>query len=165
MDSTYDCKTRQNATLTGQDRQGRKTSTTTTKTNEKALQGENIRSRVFHSVSVRTFTERHKQTHSTNRKARLEPARRDLQKLAQRVFPPWRPTLTSRIVSSPVSWSLWKCSDFDLLSFYKGLGRKIFTQISFRMVLFSLVKVKRKRKYFNFLVHLTFKAEILFKVD
>ena len=29
-------------------------------------------------------------------------------------------------------------SDFDLLSFYKGLGRKIFTQISLRMVLFSV---------------------------
>ena len=86
MDSTYDCKTRQNATLTGQDRQGRKT--TTTKTNEKALQGENIRTRVFHSVSVGTFTERHKQTQSTNRKAPLEPARRDLQKLAQSVFQP-----------------------------------------------------------------------------
>ena len=27
---------------------------------------------------------------------------------------------------------------FDLLSFYKGLGRKIFTQISLRMVLFSV---------------------------
>ena len=90
MHSTYDCKTRQNATLTGQDRQGRKTTTTTTTTttNKKALQGENIRPRVFHSVSVRTFTERHKQTQSTNRKARLKPAIRDVQKLAQSVFPP-----------------------------------------------------------------------------
>ena len=26
-----------------------------------------------------------------------------------------------------VSWSFRKCSDFDLLSFFKGLGRKIFT--------------------------------------
>ena len=45
--------------------------------------------RVFHSVSVRTLTERHKQTQSanswltqsTNRKARLKPLIRDAQKL------------------------------------------------------------------------------------
>ena len=99
--------------------------------------------RVFHSVSVRTLTERHKKkTQSTNRKARLEPAIKDAQTIAQNVFPPRRPTLTSRslqsICAATFSWILWKCSDLDLLSFYKGLGRKIFTQISFRMVLFSV---------------------------
>ena len=97
--------------------------------------------RVFHSVSVRTLTERHKKTQSTNRKARLEPEIRDAQTIAQNVFPT-RPTLTSRslqsICAATFSWILWKCSYFDLLSFYKGLGRKIFTQISFRMVLFSV---------------------------
>ena len=83
-----------------------------------------------------------KKTQSTNRKARLEPAIKDAQTIAQNVFPPRRPTLTSRslqsICAATFSWILWKCSDLDLLSFYKGLGRKIFTQISFRMVLFSV---------------------------
>ena len=41
-------------------------------------------------------------------------------------------------ISKTFSWSLRKCSDFDLLSLYKGMGRKTFTQISFRMVLFSV---------------------------
>ena len=34
--------------------------------------------------------------------------------------------------------SLRKCSDFDHISFYKGLGRKIFVQISLRLVPFSV---------------------------
>ena len=38
-----------------------------------------IAPRVFHSVSVRTLTERHKQTQAM-----------DAQKLAQNVFPPWK---------------------------------------------------------------------------
>ena len=63
------------------------------------------------------------------------------------------------------SWSLRKCSDFDLLSFYKGLGRKIFTQISLRMVLFSvLVKVKWQKKicqFFWFIWPLSFAVDLL----
>ena len=39
-------------------------------------------------------------TQSTNRKSRLEPAIRDAQKLSQNIFPPWRPTLTSRSLQS-----------------------------------------------------------------
>ena len=45
---------------------------------------------VFHSVSVRTLTGRDKQTQAI----------RDAQKLAQNVFPPERPTLTSRSLQS-----------------------------------------------------------------
>ena len=91
--------------------------------------------RVFHSVLVRTLTERDKQTQAIG----------DAQKLAQNVFPPRKTNIN--VTQSPVyhaaisetfSWSFRKCSDFDLLSFYKGLGRKIFTQISLRMVLFSV---------------------------
>ena len=52
------------------------------------------------SLGVRTLTERHKPTQSTDRKARPEPAIRDAQKLAQNVFPPWRPKLTSRSLQS-----------------------------------------------------------------
>ena len=46
--------------------------------------------RVFHSVSVRTLTERDKQTQAI----------RDAQKLAENVFPPWKPTLTSHSLQS-----------------------------------------------------------------
>ena len=46
--------------------------------------------RVFHSVSVRALTERDKQTQAV----------RNAQKLAQNVFPPWWPTLTSRSLQS-----------------------------------------------------------------
>ena len=46
--------------------------------------------RVFHSVSARTLTERDKQTQAI----------RDAQKLAQKVFRPERPTLTSRSLQS-----------------------------------------------------------------
>ena len=46
--------------------------------------------RVFHSVSVRTLTEQDKQTQAI----------RDAQKLAQNVFRPERPTLTSRSLQS-----------------------------------------------------------------
>ena len=49
-----------------------------------ALQGANVRTSC---ISLRTPN---KQTQSTHRKARLEPAIRDAQKLAQNVFPPWR---------------------------------------------------------------------------
>ena len=46
--------------------------------------------RVFHSVSVRTLTERDKQTQAI----------RDTQKLAQNVFPPWKTNIESHVVSS-----------------------------------------------------------------
>ena len=46
--------------------------------------------RVFHSVSVRALTERDKQTQAV----------RNAQKLAQNVFPPWWPTLTSHSLQS-----------------------------------------------------------------
>ena len=46
----------------------------------------------FHSVSAKTLsvTNKHSRTRPTHKKARLEPAIRDAQKLAQNVFPPWR---------------------------------------------------------------------------
>ena len=45
----------------------------------------------FHSVSAKTLsvTNKHSRTRSTHKKARLEPAIIDAQKLAQNVFPPW----------------------------------------------------------------------------
>ena len=66
--------------------------------------------RVFHSVAVRTLTEQHRTTQTnkvTNRKASLEPATRDAQKLTQNVFPPWSCKLNKadqhwrRVVSTP----------------------------------------------------------------
>ena len=52
----------------------------------------------------------------------------------------WRHVVSSlsAAISETFSWSFRKCSDFDLLSFYEGLGRKIFTQITLGMVLFSV---------------------------
>lgn len=128
------------------------------KTNKKRLYKEQtFVPRVFHSVSTRviiglnqnshrtTQTQTNAEwqtweTHSTNRKACLEPAIRDAQKLVQIVFPPWRPTLTSRSLQSIARpfQSLQKCSYFDLLPFYERLGRKLFTQIPLTMVLFSV---------------------------
>ena len=109
------------------------------KNNKKSLYKEQtFAPRVFHLVSVRTLTERDKQTQAI----------RDAQKLAQNVFPRWKTNIDVTLftwspvyhaaISETFSWSFRKCSDFDLLSFYKGLGRKIFTQTSLRMVLFSV---------------------------
>ena len=69
-----------------------------TTTNKNALQ-ENVRTSWI-SFSLSQNSHRTTQTQSTNRKARIEPVIRDAQKLAQNVFPPWRPTLTSRNVQS-----------------------------------------------------------------
>ena len=107
---------------------------TTTKTKKSLYEEQTFAPCVFHSVSVRNLTERDKQAQAI----------RDAQKLAQNVFLPWKTNIDGIVsslyaaISEKFSWSLRKCSDFDLLSFYKGLGRKIFTQFSFRMVLFSV---------------------------
>ena len=74
--------------------------TTTTKTNKKPLQEANVCSSCISFSLSQLSTERHKQTQPTNRKARLEHAIRDAQNLAQNVFPPIRPTLTSRSLQS-----------------------------------------------------------------
>ena len=71
---------------------------TTTTTNKNALQ-ENVRTSWI-SFSLSQNSHRTTQTQSTNRKARIEPVIRDAQKFAQNVFPPWRPTLTSRSLQS-----------------------------------------------------------------
>ena len=121
------------------------------KTNQKRLYKEQtFVPRVFHSVSTRAIIGLNQNSHRTTQtqtnvewqtwETRLEPAIRDAQKLVQIVFPPWRPTLTSRSLQSIARpfQSLQKCSDFDLLPFYERLGRKLFTQIPLRMVLFSV---------------------------
>ena len=69
---------------------------------------------------------------------------RDAQKLAQNVFQPWRPTLTSRSLQS-IARQFQKrfrevFENARILIFYISMKdwEKIFTQISFRMVLFSV---------------------------
>ena len=69
---------------------------------------------------------------------------RDAQKLTQNVFQPWRPTLTSRSLQS-IARQFQKrfrevFENARILIFYISIKdwEKIFTQISFRMVLFSV---------------------------
>ena len=69
--------------------------------NKRLYKEQTFAPRVFHSVSGSQNSHRTTQTNAVNRqKTRPEPAIRDAQKLAQNVFPPWRPTLTSRSLQS-----------------------------------------------------------------
>ena len=81
------------------------TTTTKTKTKKKALQGENV------CTSCISFS-----LSENSHKTRLEAAVRDAQTIAQTVFPPRRPTLTSRslqsICAATFSWILWKLPNF-----------------------------------------------------
>ena len=66
-----------------------------------------------------------KQTQSTHRKARLEPAIRDAQKLAQNVFPPW---IAKHTFHTRSAWSFWiifrlKLIVVRLVSGFPGLVR------------------------------------------
>ena len=64
--------------------------------NKNASQGANVPTSC---ISFRTPANKPSQTQSTHRKARLEPAIRDAQKVAQNVFPPWtpEPPVTARV--------------------------------------------------------------------
>ena len=106
--------------------------------------------RVFHSVSVRTLTERHKQTQSTDAvnkqksppwacdKGCAEACVERFSALKTNIDVTQSAPVHREAISETSSWNLRKCSDFDLSFFYKGLGRKIFTQISLEMVLSSV---------------------------
>ena len=58
---------------------------------------------------IHDFTQNssNKQTQSTHRKSRLEPAIRDAQKLTQNVFPPWRPLGCQGVAARYWRHSLW----------------------------------------------------------
>ena len=86
----------------------------------------------FHSVSVRTLSVRnkHSRTQSTHRRARLEPAIRDAQKLTQNIFSPCTSVGIDNKASKPIISSyfiraidqiFWKLSPywaFVLLGWY-----------------------------------------------
>ena len=106
--------------------------------NKKALQGENIHTSCI-SFSLSQNTHRTTQTNAVNKQKSPPWACdiKDAQKLAHSVFPPWRPTLTSRSLQSSFVKSLEMLGFWSFI-YLKDLGRKIFTQISFRMVRFSV---------------------------
>ena len=104
----------------------RKTTTTT----KNPLQGANVRTSCI-SFSLSQNSHRTRQTNAGDKWcAERFSALKDQH---------WRHVVSSLwTISETFSWSFRKCSDFDLLSFYKGLRRIIFSQISLRMVLFSV---------------------------
>ena len=102
-------------------------------------------SRVFHSASLRPLTERHKQTVNKQKsppwacdKGCAEACVERFSALKTNIDVTQSAPVHREAISETSSWNLRKCSDFDLSFFYKGLGRKIFTQISLEMVLSSV---------------------------
>ena len=123
------------------------TTTTTTKTKKKPLQGANVCTSCI-SFSLSQNSHRTRQTNASD----MGCAEACAERFSALKDQHWRHVVSSlsRRHFRNVFVKFSEIHGFDLLSFYKGLRRIVFTQISLRMVLFSLVKVKRQKNICQF---------------
>ena len=114
---------------------------------KKSLQGANVRTSCI-SYSLSQNSHRTRQTNAGDKGCAEACAERFSALKDQH----WRHVVSSlsRSHFRNVFVKFSEIHGFDLLSFYKGLRRIVFTQISLRMVLFSLVKVKRQKNICQF---------------